>query len=581
MAHDPRLQDIADLLEGVKWNWNDNGFTACCPAHADNTPSFSVNLGDKVDVVYHCHAGCTQEEVLAAIRELQYHFAPATPLTHVERTRTSPLTPDEPVTVAEIAADKKLPEDFLRSLGIENRPDGVLIPYRMMNGSSAPRQRLRKTIVAKNGSLWLPGAGKPVPYGLWRCAEEGRPFLLLVEGESDCWVLWYKHFPALGIPGADMTGKLEAEYVAQFDRIYVWREPDRGGDTFVAGIADRLRKIEFKGVVREICGANLSVKDPADLWKRDPVGFKHALREAIQQAREIVPTESVVNEPGAGLILDPQDPMAFARVFIEHCYTQDGTRTLIFHGGQLLGWCGGAYSEIESGALQAAGYRFLEGAFRRTRYGLQPFRPNQALVSELFAAVKAQVHLSIEIVPPVWLNGEGPVPAGELLGVENGLLHLPSGRMFPHSPHLFARNVLPVAFVPDAGKSPEWSRFLQGLFETDKELRNTLQEMFGYFLTPDTKQQKIFMLVGPKRAGKGVIGRVLTGLLRRDNVCGPTLASLGTTFGLSTLVGKQLAIISDARLGSRADQHVLAERLLSISGEDGACYFCHIIAPSK
>ncbi len=76
------------------------------------------------------------------------------------------------------------------------------------------------------------------------------------------------------------------------------------------------------------------------------------------------------------------------------------------------------------------------------------------------------------------------------------------------------------------------------------------------------------MLVGPKRSGKGTIARVLTALLGRENVAGPTLGSLATNFGLSPLIGKPLAIISDARLGSRSDQAVIVERLLSISGED-------------
>jgi putative DNA primase/helicase len=45
------------------------------------------------------------------------------------------------------------------------------------------------------------------------------------------------------------------------------------------------------------------------------------------------------------------------------------------------------------------------------------------------------------------------------------------------------------------------------------------------------------------------------------------LASLGTNFGMSPLLGKPLAVISDARLG-RGDEHQVVERLLSISGED-------------
>ena len=56
----------------------------------------------------------------------------------------------------------------------------------------------------------------------------------------------------------------------------------------------------------------------------------------------------------------------------------------------------------------------------------------------------------------------------------------------------------------------------------------------------------MLLLIGPTRAGKGVIARVLKALVGRGNYAGPTLASLGTNFGLSPLIGKPLAIVSDA-----------------------------------
>ena len=46
------------------------------------------------------------------------------------------------------------------------------------------------------------------------------------------------------------------------------------------------------------------------------------------------------------------------------------------------------------------------------------------------------------------------------------------------------------------------------------------------------------------------------------------MSSLTKNFGLQPLIGRQLAIISDARLGKASDGQVIAERLLSISGED-------------
>ena len=94
-----------------------------------------------------------------------------------------------------------------------------------------------------------------------------------------------------------------------------------------------------------------------------------------------------------------------------------------------------------------------------------------------------------------------------------------------------------------------------------------LQEYVGYVLSGRTDMQKLLLLIGPTRSGKGTIARMLTELIGRGHVAGPTLASLGTNFGLSPLLGKPLAIISDARLGD-TPAHTVVERLLSITGED-------------
>jgi putative DNA primase/helicase len=113
-----------------------------------------------------------------------------------------------------------------------------------------------------------------------------------------------------------------------------------------------------------------------------------------------------------------------------------------------------------------------------------------------------------------------------------------------------------------------WLRFLHDLWGDDKQTTSTLQEVFGYVIGGDTRQQKIFLIVGPKRSGKGTIARVLTGILGRHNVAAPTLAGIATNFGLQPLIDKPLGIVSDARLSGKTDRSIVVERLLSISGED-------------
>ena len=173
------------------------------------------------------------------------------------------------------------------------------------------------------------------------------------------------------------------------------------------------------------------------------------------------------------------------------------------------------------------------------------------------------------IEPPAWLVDADNYPAAaEMFPVANGLLHLPSGELYPSSASYFGLTASDVTFDSDAGEPVHWLTFLGQLFGDDREAHDTLQDWFGYALAPDTSQQKIFMIVGPRRGGKGTIARILTALLGRDSVIAPTLSGLQSNFGLAPLIAKSLAIISDARVGGKSDQAVIAERLLSISGED-------------
>ncbi|WP_174263772.1 phage/plasmid primase, P4 family [Hyphomicrobium sp. CS1BSMeth3] len=159
-------------------------------------------------------------------------------------------------------------------------------------------------------------------------------------------------------------------------------------------------------------------------------------------------------------------------------------------------------------------------------------------------------------------------PADEFLAVRNGLLHIPSETLHPATAGYFGLNVAGTAYDPEALEPQEWLRFLGQLWGSDPQSIETLQEIFGYLISADTSQQKIPLIVGPKRSGKGTIARVLTALLGKDSVASPTLNSLDGDFGLASLIGKPVAIIGDARLSARANQAVIAERLLGISGED-------------
>ncbi|NUP95924.1 MAG: hypothetical protein HUU28_07150 [Planctomycetaceae bacterium] len=294
--------------------------------------------------------------------------------------------------------------------------------------------------------------------------------------------------------------------------------------------------------------------------RRDP---EAKADQQIDNARE--KAVEVVEQDDGGPILDPGDPRPSARMFVN-----GEAPHLLFHNGDWLDYGQGAYFELEPGIVSARVYSFLERA--RRLWGIKqvpgPFKPMRGNVAEVLGALESVTIRARDLyAPPCWIANPGPPPR-EIISCANGLLHLPTGSLLAATPTFFTRNALEIAYDPSAAAPTKWVAFLDQLWPKDRESIDVLQEVFGYLLVPDTSQQKVFMLVGPARSGKGTIGRVLTRLVGEANVVGSDMRTLGGNFGLQPLIGKQLAIVADMRLGKRSDPATIAENLLRISGED-------------
>ncbi|MHC5184550.1 MAG: phage/plasmid primase, P4 family, partial [Planctomycetota bacterium] len=205
------------------------------------------------------------------------------------------------------------------------------------------------------------------------------------------------------------------------------------------------------------------------------------------------------------------------------------------------------------------------------------------------------VWLRPRYAPPVWLaEGRKPQPE-KVIALNNCLIDLSGQEPKPMdlTEDFYTVNYLPFDYDP-AAACPLWKEKLNEWFQIkrlsssetvwseehadfvevyekapDELSISILAEWFGYCLTQQTRYQKILGLVGPKRSGKGTIGRVLRALIGRRNVTSPTLSGMTNEHGLQALHHKTLAIIPDASIsGSNADSCRAVERLKSISGED-------------
>jgi putative DNA primase/helicase len=250
---------------------------------------------------------------------------------------------------------------------------------------------------------------------------------------------------------------------------------------------------------------------------------------------------------------------------------RSGTLTLRHWRGGWWRWRTARWIEVEQRAMAAVAYTFTEHAVYRTwderkkEELVKPWAPNRHKVNDLLDALAAVVHLAEEVSMPSWLDGADY--DGLIVSTANGLLDVRRRELLTHTPTFWNGTSVPFDYDPDAGPPHRWLRFMGDLWPDDAEARAALGEWFGYVVSGRLDLHKIALLVGPTRAGKGVTARILGALVGAENVAGPTLSSLNHDFGLAPLLGKTLAVVSDARLNGR-NASVVVERLLSISGED-------------
>ncbi|MEU5953532.1 phage/plasmid primase, P4 family [Streptomyces sp. NPDC047525] len=268
----------------------------------------------------------------------------------------------------------------------------------------------------------------------------------------------------------------------------------------------------------------------------------------------------------------PSNPMAVARRILPDWQNDDGALLYRRWRASWMRWNGTSWREIDDAQIRKGMYTRLEhatyqgGSDRDGNPEMHDWAPTKTKISNLLDALGAIILLPTETNAPTWMDEHERPDDGPIVACENGLLRIRDRELLPHSPGFFNLVSVPFSYAPDA-IAPTWEGFLRQIWPDNPEPITALQEWFGYILSGRTDQQKILLMVGPSRSGKGTIARVLKMLVGKENLAGPTLAGLGTNFGLSTLIGKPLAVISDARLSGN-DSSGVVERLLTISGED-------------
>lgn len=164
---------------------------------------------------------------------------------------------------------------------------------------------------------------------------------------------------------------------------------------------------------------------------------------------------------------------------------------------------------------------------------------------------------------PSWA-GDGPK---EIIPFSNGLYDIQQRELLPHTDRYISTFCLDFAFTPEAA-CPRWLNFLGEVFDGDAERIGLLAQWFGYSLLSTTKYHKFLLKVGASRSGKSTIDGVLQRLLGRSNYAAFDIRSLGSSFGLSSLIGKRAAFASELHLEGARDRAAIVEKIKALVAND-------------
>lgn len=149
-----------------------------------------------------------------------------------------------------------------------------------------------------------------------------------------------------------------------------------------------------------------------------------------------------------------------------------------------------------------------------------------------------------------------------LLGTPGGTVDLRTGEL-----RKARRNDLITRMAgcaPEPGKPREWLRFLDSAFEGDNEVIDFLRRAFGYSLTGDTREHKLFLAFGNGANGKSTFLNAMLAILGTYGRRAPatTLMSRhveGHPTDLAGLAGARLAVASELPRGASWNEAIIKD----------------------
>jgi len=264
-----------------------------------------------------------------------------------------------------------------------------------------------------------------------------------------------------------------------------------------------------------------------------------------------------------------------AERFVDDRYIEGDTVTLRTYHGDWFRWNKRCYETFATDALRGQLYDFLDGkSFLQTdgrgNEKVVPYKSNRSKVNDIIDAFNRWSPVYGD--PPLWLeNVDLPDPV-DLISFNNGLLDVKAymdGQIVLHDPdpRMFSINRCPFDFDENV-RSDFIESYLLDTYNGDQNAVDLIAEWTGYCMTSDLSYEKMLLIYGEPRSGKGTILDMMAHTIGKNLRGTSRLEAIGSRFGLEPLISKYLCTFGDVRNPSSETLSRALEVILQIVGGD-------------
>lgn len=527
----PGVADIARRLGGERER---RGYwTARCPAHDDQNASLSLK-DMPTGPLWKCHAGCTQQDVTAALRKAD-----------IIPDREPRVTPKPRVTITTSGTGPRIVATY------EYRDaDGAVLFESVRLEPKRFYQRRR----AADGT-WVTNLDgvRLVPYRLPELlASTGRVWI--VEGEKDADALAAWGLTATCNPmGAGKWLPGYCPHLAGRDVVIV-PDNDTAGRSHAASIVRDLDGIASS--IRLVTLPDLPDKGDVSDWMA-----AGGTRDALEALADATPAT----------VLAVEVATAFARLPLSDAGNAE--RLVRAHGADLryvaewkqwLVWNGAYWQRDQDGTVMRRMLDVVRAIPAEAGEGdaeaLAKFAVRSESLNRLNAAIEIARTLEGQTIAADMLNH-----GRDKLVIRNGTLDLRTMAIGPHRREDLVTAVIrwngELAWFDATAMCPTWLEFLARV-QPDAEVRAYLQMLAGYAMTGHVRERMIAICWGIGRNGKSTFVETLRALLGEyahqaasDLVMQRRGGEPGAaTPELAVLQGKRLVVMDETTEGGRLDE---------------------------